>query len=132
MGIEDIPLMQLIMKNGRPFELSDDRTYASKFVQIIHEPSATTYIYTNADWNSHQGVFNYFCARLTQIHGISADEENNFKAKGGGGMLISLDGQLILFEGVSRRFGKYNKELVQPVAERFRDQYFPNAKIEFK
>jgi hypothetical protein len=59
--------------------------------------------------------------------GLSSGKRIHYWQRGGGQIHVTDDSIHLFDESVD--YGKYDKEMARPIAERMRDQYFPNLEV---
>ena len=121
MKLEDIPEMQIIGRDGNPLDFSDPFEIISKpFVQIREIEMGRFYVYSDIRCASHARNYANFLESSLK----------DFTCEGGGNLFISINS--IRFGGFSTSFGKYDIEIVRPIAERYFAQHLPSAKLSFE
>ena len=128
MGIENIPEMQVMKKNPYEGEIDfvsqEPISYSSRFT-IIEGPEGRKYVFSVDKAISHTTLVNMFATLSFRKH-----EVRGFDGLSGG--FLSIDGETIKFHGESEKFGKYDEQIVRPIAERWRQQNLPNHELVFE
>ena len=129
MGIEDIP--EMIITNRGFDNYTDTNILDSsrepqgwRFI-VMEGPNNRFHVYI-AKKSLHAAMFYFFKSQCRQVYQCDAP----FNHVGGG--FIIVDNESIQFYGESESIGKYVREIVEPIAERWQKQNFPNHTIEFE
>ena len=128
MGIEEIPEMQVREDNfsgARIVEPSALQGFQGKFV-VIEGLNGKTYIFAQRYLGAHEEIAFYFKA---VAHGDYKCKEG-FSPIGGG--RFKINEQEISFYDKSTYFGKYDEQVVRPIAERWKQQNLPNHELVFE
>ena len=135
MGIEDIPEMQLVINFIGKYDPdeTDMKTiikYWSLFIHIIHNPSSNKFLFGSKNFKSHEEIMEDFRRRLVRDYGIKIDEIDDFEPQGGGRVDLSGLRKYIHFS-LECRYGKFDEEIVRPIAERYIEQYMDGPELKF-
>ncbi len=127
MGIEDIPEMQVIdgLRKKGVMELSESPGSSGKFISLVGL-NGKNYIYAE----------NYTIPHETLAFKFEARAQDKYQCTEGlsptGGGHFRIDEERMVFFDKSTDFGKYDEQVVRPIAERWRKQNLPNHELVFE
>lgn len=130
--LEEIP--EMMVRESDIYEAynldSKPLSFRGKFI-VLEGPEFKRYIVTqrtSVSSDSHAFIEGSFLAYIENYCDLERRPGCLFKTLSGG--WLELKDNIIEFSETSTRFGKYDKAIVRPIAERFRDKYIPGASIE--
>jgi len=128
MTIDDIPEMQLTEYDDpyKSIDLTGSVSFGGNFVALIG-PNDQNYLFAVEREGSHFFVSRMFSEVTRSCYGVS---EPDFETKGGG--YLKIDSKGLYLGGESQRYGKYDKEMVRPIVERWREKNLPDHDLVFE